>query len=66
MKIDEEEMMSEQEDFARSSDNTAERVLVWSEEARKKDEGEYMFLKQRNKSCEKESRVFNICSISWC
>ena len=61
MKIDEEEMMFEQKDFARSSDTAAERVLVWSKKARKREEEDYMFLKQR--SCEKESRIINICSI---
>ena len=38
MKIDEEELMFEQKDFARSFDIMAERGLVWSKEAKKKEE----------------------------
>ena len=36
----EEEMMFEWKDSVRSSDNMAERVLVWSKEAKKKEEEE--------------------------
>ena len=52
MQIEEEErVIFEQKDLAKSSGNTAERVLVWSKEAKTKEEEEMMFLKQR--SCEK-------------
>ena len=48
----------------RSSDSKAVQLPVWAKEARRKDEEEWMFLKQ--KSSEKKSQEdFDICAIKF-